>query len=621
MANFNVDITDPQAAGAQALAPVAPVKETGYKEPWLNLAATGLNLFSKYKEEEKLKAENEIVNSFIRKSSAYSEASSSADSITRQQIAVKQRSLYTQYVAQHPGLIAKFSDAQKNLNVGTELAVLAEEEKATKAASAELDKKLISEGYPIYQGMPPDLREQFIGVYQAEVRSEKKFESTEKRDRAARERGSYNREEANYNMKLEAVADLNNIGGQMVPASISYVSDITSKASSPEQVIAAKNQLTSYFSLWEAKIATAARIDPALASNWKGVMKELKDQAFLSLDKGTESAMLKDKLDSLKFKSQLMMLAGSSAVQMAYAADALLGNSAPEMIGKAGMTEVPSEVARLVTLNAQNGGVNGDLGVPAIVGDTNEKQVVQVIKDNINKMDAGTAGSPEKTAPQLKNIVDNYLTQFKRAPGNEIPPAKLSEAVKFFGSSEFTKANKAGLIDPAQAATVKDVMRSYYTKSVMPLVNKELQVPFQGQQSFMDTVELDWQGNQLVVKPINLIMSPDKAAEREAIMIKVKPALTVLSDVIRAGANLEGGTNPKKYWEGTRGEMFPQVYDQSGKPIEVPSNQTRGIQPIKQAVAMEDIKVGTRIGQYVYSGRDPKKYPEDLNIEGNWVIK
>lgn len=561
MADFTADLAAPQGAGASPLAPIEPVVGNA-PNPWANVVAAGINLFAGMKEKEeaadKKKAQEAIVTDFVRANTTINDAVSSGQ-MTRSEAAIRQRAVFNQYSANHPTFVNEFGKLRKDLTEGTELGESLEEEQAIQVRERKIEQDMVDAGLPLYPGMNPKTKEEFKGFFLEQRREEKKLEAIEKRAEAARKAGDYDRRVFEFESKQAIASNLNGMGKNIIGPTMSFVSDLSKEASSPEQKKVSMQKLTNHFALIDANIAQISSVEPGLAANWKGVFDELRKNATDLVMGDLDAKAYKTAEESLKSRIQVMALQTSPRMQALYAQNSLLGNVFSTAV------DVNQEAQSLLVHFSQVGGVDGNL--PRLVGSQEERTTLSVVESAITNLANGNQYNTEVSKRQTGVFLDNYLTQLSADISTGKGGKEVAVAMDFIAGPSFKKAMEMGIVSRDKAMIAAQTNASYFEQKVAPLVNEKLSKPFEGKQSYSDLVEIQWGGAGPIVVPLDRRLTPEQAATREKIILDLKPSMDALGKVTRAGAHLENHTDYAKFFEENKASWLPSMYAEDGSRV------------------------------------------------------
>ncbi len=570
MADFTADLSAPSGAGAVPLNPVQPVTGNA-PNPWANVVAAGANIFFKVKEqqakEEKQKMEDSIISDFVRKNTALNDAVA-AGQISRAEAAVRQRAIFSESAARNPTFVKTFGDLSKDLTAGTELGEFKEEEQSRQDQYRKLRSDAISAGLPIYDGMNPKTEEQFLVAHQRNVAREKEFEALSKRADEARKAESHEQSRFKFQADQTIASNLNKMGEEFMVPTMSFVSDLSTQSSTPEQRKVAMQKLTNHFALIDANIAKISSVNPSMASNWKGVYDELRKNGMELIDGTLDAKTYKAREESLKSRIVVAALENSATTQAMYANNHLMGPAASTL------PTINKEVLSNLAFFSNIGGINGNL--PSVVGSNTEGDTLKVIEKSVQELTNGTAAYPDMQKRQTANFIQNHLKQFSDMQMNGGDPKQLAKAMDFYSSPAFAQAMNLGMVNKDQAKITAQTNASYFEQKIAPLVEEKLSTPFKGLQSYGDLVDIKWGGASPVVMPLDRRLSAEQAETRNRIVTELKPAMDALAKVTRAGAHLEGHTDYAKFFEENKATWLPSYFKPDGSRIEVPGQERRG---------------------------------------------
>lgn len=600
MADYNVNFSQPQGAGAQALAPV----QGQFSPPPSNLTpiVDAAKLFMAWsanqKEQEKLDQHTAIMRSYGQEQQNILDAVEQG-SMDRSKAAVLQRTIAAKYLTQNPALVKDLQEANKAYLTTTELGEFQKDEQTTRDLEKEVDKNALAKGYPLFPSMSAESREQMRSTYLLSERTENDFKKFAERKRLSMSMAEEDRKLEEFNLKRQTQAKLSELGGSHMEAAVAWVGDLD-KITDPAQ---RSLMVTSYFTMLSTNIAKIAETSPELASNWNKIVTDLRKDADEMATGKPKSNALEQRLKDAKNRAQLMAIENDPEVQAAYASSALLG---PGVV--TAQPNVNSASMKIFAKFTQYDGFKAG----QVVGTKEQTFVFDGIKAGIKAAQNEVEQNPE-VKNQVKTGINNTLTQLGKSIALGIKPADQKAAFDFLASPEFAQANKMGLVDPAQTATVKQVFQAQYEKDVSGAVFNKFNKSFDGNRTYGDVVSFEFAGDGIVIKPLDRYMTAEKAMERERLISETQPAIQMTNQLIKAGAHLEGHQNYAKYWEENKHRILPEYFQEDGTAKRTIGNDT-GIQPIKQVVPKEQLVANkTTIGKYKYIGGDP-------DFEASWQL-
>lgn len=565
MADFNVNLSQPQGAGARPVAPVQPVTDTT-RNAFVDLASTALGIFVKNRQEkekqDKENLKNAIISDFVQEQTSL--ANAAAQGVPTAQIAARSRASFSKYSANYPTLIEEFTKANKSLFEYSELGEVKSDVQFERERDQSLKMEYQKSGGFIPQGASPLLERSILDAYQQTVRIENEFKRSAAVAAERRAQSGEERAFINFEQKENAVKTLVALGSaQLQPAQI-FVSDAIAKARGGD-ISGATQDLNNYFSNLEGAISAAAAATPELAAGWKHMFNELKEAGLKGVDPKTSTEDVENLLKMVKAKIQLTALQTPS-VQGAYAASALFGAN-PAVFQET--AQASRDAVMMVTQNVD------PLKVPQIVGNKeNENVTYKVLDENLALLRSGKAENPTKVSEQVSIGMNNILKQVGRADSAGLTAENLKGVAKFMESPNFAYAVSKNMINQEAAFQAGRVFEVLYERSASKALSTKLDEPFivsgARQLPIGELVNIQWNGAGVTLIPTQVDPNLDPANPtgtfyRDRLIADLKPATSTINQLIKIGAHREGSTDYSKFWEENKHRILPTYYPDPAK--------------------------------------------------------
>jgi len=564
MADFSVNLAQPQGAGAKAVAPVSPavVLQTDNVTPWVALGANLTGVLSqnlKEKEAKDKEAQKQaVIAEFTQKQTSI------ADAVQRgmptAQAQVKSQASFSQYAATYPALVAEFKANNAALFENTGLANVKSDTDMFRDANKAMVQDMVKAGYPITDNISPQTMDSWKQTFQTTRRAEVELDRKIKTASFNNSQNAEARNQFNFELKNEVARTLTEVGSQHLQSAQLFVQDSINKARAGN-VDGAIADVTKYFSTIEGTLGAVSSQHPELAGQWNKMFGDLKKAAMEGIEgKGTGDA-LKNQLEIIKNKSQLMALSNPE-MQGLYAVSALTNGNLASLY-------VSSNKIALDTMQVLGGkplSPTNKVG-PQIIGNSSiEKDVFSMVKDQVKAVESGKALDPVMAKQQLTNVANHALKQVEQALSNGLSAKDLTTSASFFASPEYAKIVSYGLVDGQKASLAKQVFEVSYKKDVVNGIEQELSRPISFNSSdkpmsFGSVVNFEWAGSGIqVTSAYDKYVNPMEKQNRDQIIRETQTASAGINQLIHMGAHMEGHTNYQKYWEENKHNILPNMY-------------------------------------------------------------
>lgn len=579
MADFNVNLSGPQGAGA---AVVAPVQEQVVKDNSVDLLGGIVDIFAKgLAADSKAKAlqrKNAIIGEYVKNEQVYADALTTGQ-WGSSQVGIASRANYNKMLASYPEFITELSEAKKAIYDGTETG------EAQKKVDAEVKQRnddiarASSAGYTFYEGMSDDSKTKAIEASKATVRINNEFDEVAKRNAEQRAQNSEGRSQGTYQRTLQDYTDKENatkglleIADRNFDSLAAISKDLMNdpnKTFEQKQVLFNENTRRIRTGL----LAISAR-NPEMAAPWQKLVDEM-EGTFLKIadpkaKTESEAQQLRNEYDAQMYKQKLLIIANPQA-RAAVAVTTLFSNN-PALLD---MATNPVLVGTLAEY-----GLGPDAGKKTpVVGTPDEKAALRTIKGALNSLQNGKAqGDKTKLNTEAINTVNEVLKQTGTMQG-PISPTMLKDLSSFYASPEFGRMAAEGKVDMPTMQNAKKVFQVSYEPAVKESIMNRLSQP-----GVMDSIDIRMSGANV---SFNRKLGTDKRTIGEqmagafnieaglqgnnvnAQSAALREAEAGLNTLVHMGAHMEGTTDYNKYWQENKHLLMPGVFMEGLEPGKV----------------------------------------------------
>lgn len=575
MANFGIEATQlsaPTGAGSSVIQPVESTKPIGSNI--LDAIGTVVDVLSKNsadkRKEEALKRQNTIVQGYIQNETKINDALANGG-LRPAEAAARSRANFNQYAAGYGEYIGEFEKAGKALRGFTEMGEAEDEIKAEKTRRESNKTLAINRGFSFYKGMSKEAEDSQVESALTAVRVEAQLGAHYKASAEARAQAGFDNTVQDREDKRVAFDGINMIAASNITSFQALAKDLGDQARSGKlSKEDATARLNERFSNIQGAIASAARLNPELASSFSKVFTDINNLGIQMMDPANEVKTLEDQLKKRILQSKL--LATDDPVTLAgVAINQLFGNS--------------PTVALAISRNAQRalvqlGGdpdVSGKTAVPTVVGNPDvEKDVFKGLKQSLKDISTGNVTDKNLAITQASNTANHLLLQIgdvidKRGAS----PEQLKGAADFVASTEYVTALKAGKISPQAAGAANKAFQIIYTPTIVDGVQSRLDKELArglaegGGASLVkrkgttlgESVDIKFTGSGIVFEPkLKAGMTPSEVRSSRTEVESLRSSQAAVTQLIHIAAHLEGTTDYNKIWERDKHLWIPSVF-------------------------------------------------------------
>lgn len=590
MADFNVNLSGPQAQGATPLAPVRPVVEGARDYSALggvvDALAKGL---ANYGKEDKEARKNAVIKEYVDNETVYTDALTSGQ-WNASQVGMASRANYNKLISAYPEYLDDLVKARRAKYDGTETGE-AQKQLDREAAMRESDKKEAAErGYVFY----PNMSEETITKTIEATKEAKRFEAIQDRnmkmaaeERAqrgeARAEGTYQQTLSEIGRKEQSRQGLLAVADKNFDMLGAVVGDLMK---SPKPFEEKSFVLSQNVNRLKQGLLAIASNNPEMAAPWQKLVDDMDLVAQKMLDpkvkSANEAADLQNQWNGMLANAKIMTVTKNPELMKYVVGSALFQD--PTLITLEGSADIKAWLS---------GAGSGEMGnrAQAIIGTQNEKATLKTFKQALNNLDSGKVPDKEKATLEAVNVAKTLIKQTTQLDGS-IKPSAMKELSAFYSSPEFGRLAASGKIDMETLRSVKDVFQVSYvpsiTSAVMARLDSTIETspqrnPGAGGQNIKrgkmtDMVAIEFSGSGVVFK--------DKDGSFQTIgssftRKNLDEAAAGVNAIVRMGAHMEGTTDYKAYWEKERHNIMPRYF-------------------------LKDVKEGTVMNGYKYLGGDAR---------------
>lgn len=555
MANFNVDLPQPQAAGASILRPVDNTMPTAIPKMLGDLASVLAGNIKDKKKEDAEAFKNSVVGEYAKKIDSLNNAVATGQ-IDPTEAARQARARTSQYVSQYP----QFSDELFKMSGGfrteTEYAEAIEEEQAQQELRRQLIKDFTSQGGMLPQGASEKYVTQALEVFQADRRRQEDLKRIHTLTAEARAETAENRAATEFRLKQDTRQLVNNLASDHFTLSTNFVNDVPtriSKGEDPKEVIMSINN---YFGNIDSSISTLATQNPESASAVRSLFNQQKEVA-LSLANGSMDATVgENQLRALSTKLVLTAANNEPDVQGAIALSKIFGGNVPTTMLQ--NNETGLKIVKLI----QDGRLTVDR--PSVFG-SGSREVMSAVKELGRN---AIISNNQEGISELSRLGQEALRQIGEADTTSITPEQMSSVMNYIASPEFRDINvKDGKMDKMIAGNAYRTFEMFYAKNVSQAITNKLQEPFMARGTISDAVDVEFVGSGVVFRTKPFAGEPGSVrAQSQRLAGELNQSQKALNQLIHAGAHLEGHDDYGKYWEENKHIIMPSKFSAPEKP-------------------------------------------------------
>lgn len=549
---FGVDATrlsDPQGQGANVVSP-ATANPLG---SLIQGIGDVVSIFSANKKQEKMDADQTVLNNYSRELNKVADATSSGQ-LDPKEANVKAQQIYQNYAGTiAPHLANELTKVRDAVFKGS---ALSEAEYATKLSQdleTEAIKSYQAAGGYVSSSMSKAERSAIVKAEAVRKTEQEKWNRFRQEQEEKRASGRYSREEFEAEEKRRASETINELASSQFPAFNASMEALLKDVDKGLDWKTAASQQNALFGSLNLRLKQVAGMNPQLAENWGKVLEESNAVYKRLLNPETRASVSKAELDDVTNKAKLLTFTKSTAAQRSF----LNNYFAPGTVATMNSgTETINEIAALWAGTK----VDSNTSVPSVVGDKEtSKPVISNIMTNMKNVYGMKDGDPKKSSAieGMQNHVNNLLVDIYKAGSNEfkqITPSDLNDASVVISSPEFGKMVKDGLVNNKAISAAQRVLAIQYNQPILNEVSRTLS----SIQSQLKNVNVVYQDGQVMV--VGKTDTTRSGIQQDAARQQGADLSKAIDRVVKMNANLEGQTDYKKYWEENKHLLLPTLF-------------------------------------------------------------
>lgn len=598
MADFAVNLSGPQAAGAGAVAPVQEHvvgRDFGIVSGIVDTFAKGLAQSRKDDAEARKQA---VIGEYVNNQKVYTDALTTGQ-WNASQSAMASRANYAKIYAAYPEYGTELANARREFIEGTELSEAQKTLDREVALREKVKGEATSQGYQFYSGMSKESEDKTLDAFASGQQMKAQVEAQYKASAEKRAIRGEVRSESDWQYKIEqqdlketARKGLVTLADKNLGALSAALTDLMGDPSKPfeeKMMIHAGN-----VNRIKQGLLTIASTNPEMAAPWQKLVDDIDATAQKMLDPKAkaegEAATLKAQFDSLMYTAKLSTLQQNPGL-VKYVVGSQLFND-PSLFTLAGSADIKGWL---------DGAGSGDpTHKPApMVGTPNEKPALKTLESAINNLNSGKVTDKVKASQEAVNASNEVMRQ-TTAIDSSIGPQALKDLSAFYSSTAFGSLAASGKIDMGTMQNVKKVFQVAYEPAIQTAVLNRLNSNVSATEKVIDSVNIKFSGSGVVFEPKALPTQPTgrgfsggttRALEISAGRGDLKEAQQGLNTLIKMGAHLSGTTDYAKFWEENKHLLMPGYF-------------------------MEGVKEGTLRNGYKFLGgdaRNPKNWEQQAS--------
>lgn len=550
MADFNVNLQAPQAAGARPLEPISDYVKQGV-DPYVGLASNLTGIFLQNMRDKEAFNQEAIVGEFVREQAKVADAFSQG-SIKADRARVLTSANFNKYAAQYPQFVEQFNKANSAMRGNTAINQAEESVKSEEQFKQDQIKAMAKMGLPAFQGMSDEAYYANQDTYSAMLRADDAFKRMSERGSYQMRVGSYEREVQQHQDKQVATNALLDLGDKTLNSALVNTKEFLNRVRSGENPEVVANELQTYIGSIERVLVKEGHNNPELYGMYKSILGQVRDIGLNSLKGVTPASQAENELKELQARIQLATLA-SPENKALYGTVKILGNL-PATFFDANYN-AHKTYADLVV------GFGGN--APYVIGkkdrdgsQTSERVATSFLLDQVGKLPNASPETQAGAKQQLMSGIKNYTNQVTQAASRGLTANELKEAASFYSDPRFVEAQRQGLISPQDMQGALKTFESVYFRGVGEGVQERLRgyaAQF-GENKLGYSFEFNGAGVTIKAPP----GSPVSASAN------LEAPSKALNQLIKIGAHMNGNTDYAKYWEENKHIMLPGTFFEKG---------------------------------------------------------
>lgn len=577
MADFNVGLSQPSAAGTGPVAPVQMHNINTGVDPMIGLGVGLATAFVKNAQEEKKLRQQQQQQDILRQFTAHQATIASAvesGQMSRAEAAARSRSNFTRFSAENPMLVEEFKKTQDSLNANTGLEEVVDYSKQAREQRNKTIAEMRALGMPVNQDTDPRTLAAFE---ESLLKRNAIVGQIELQTKQAGLRSTLNTEERTafeFKQKVNATQLLAQLGdNQNEILDKTFEKLVRDAGQDPAKREAAVFQIRQTLGNLERDITAISSGNESLGAPYRKIYQD-KAQAYIDRLEGKMTDELFSRQRKIIENKAMIAAYSTKSGQDLYVMHNLVGANMSSVFLDLNETAVQFMADFVQPAYSPNGAAVGLVGARP----KEEKALYSTITNKIKESKAsGVPLTPDEISA-VGNSVNNIL-QNVDIVGARVGANGLNRAADLLADPVYAEVVKNGWIDRDQAHRANMVFNTEYVDKVVVGIQTKLdEVALQRpnkKSTKQEAVELQWNGAGVSFMPLSgTRLIPQ--IERDRITKQLNASQEVLNKVIRMGAHQEGHTNYKQYWEQNKHNLFPRMFTDPNakKPDQVSSANT-----------------------------------------------
>jgi hypothetical protein len=583
MADFNVDLQAPQAAGARAVAPVSPVGFGGLLESVADITKMLGKGYLQAKEDEKKKQQEMVISDFVREQTLLNDAMAQG-SITQAQAAARARANFSKYSANYPVMAEEFAKQNKALFDNTALGEAKEEEQVVQDRQRQLMSDAQKSGIMFLPSDTPQTVDTKLAAFQQARYMDEEVARIVKRNTEARAQTAEGRAQYEFDIKNAVSEGLSKLGAIHMEASQGTSASLIQRARAGEDPQALINEANAYYSNLLGGINAIAARNPEMAGPWRQMFEQLRQNTLDGISGKLSTEAQTNAFTEAYNKAKLSALTSSPEMTRVAGVSALLNGQ--QLIG---LITPANKVAMSYVIGAA---IDDTKPLPVVGNAENTDAIKSVVSTQVTALRSNQATNPEATKQQLGVLANKVLKDVDRSFNDpENGYEQIKEVAKFVSSPDFAYLIKEGVVDINAATRAKQAMQVMYEREVSKAVVERLE----GTQALgggvkevplKDAITFTWSGSGVVADAVSTgYLAPMDKMVRSQFSREMQASTKAINQLVHMGAHLEGHTDYAKYWEENKHYILPNMFDapEGAKPRS--TERPARVQPVEQTTA------------------------------------
>lgn len=598
MAEFGVTATQlsaPQGAGAT---PIAPVQEQVSNTSMIGVIASVGDTFAQgIRQGMKAYAEqtrDNILGQFNKEMYSINEAIRTGMSAS--EAAARSQAVYGKYASAYPQFHDEITKSAAGFKGYTEVgtAVRKVETEADIRKSAMLSAQ--NDGYMFFPGMSTQAEDAQIQSHQLALRSAKDLDSFYKAQAEKRAQGTYDKGVAAEESKQTSLRLINDLASSNLNSSREFSVSVGQQVRNGEMSIdEARALITKRFASINLAIQSTAGINPELAAPYRSIFGEVQKLSEQLIDPKAPVEVLTAQIDSLLSRQKIMALQ-DPAVAKAISASQLFGNNAQVLLSN--NKTVATAIERMLSTPADK----TDISNPVVGNKGVEEPTFDFLRRSMSDVSSNKYNDNVKAKDEVNNVIRHTLKQTADMIGRGVDAKTLEEAVSFFASPEYGQWASTNTTKPEEQRAAYYAIQVIYQPTVVQGVEKRINEAFVTNTGLVparaatgetitpktaklnkDNFSVQFNGSGIVFGMKNTPTDPLEARFAAQTLQSLKATQQALTQLVRAGAHMEGTTNYGKVWEENKHIFLPSFFSR-----------------------YEGLEIGQTVNGMKYKGGDPK---------------